>query len=331
MATSPTDPLARMLRRLSLILLSILLLLLLVSFAGSRWIEHRYPPVGEFVEVDGLRLHYLQRGEGPGPALLLVHGANSNLRDFESSILPELAKHHRVIAFDRPGYGYSQRPEGEWTDPARIAKLLLDASAKLGIDKPIIVGHSWGGSVVMSALVEMPGRISSGVLIGGVAGHWVGSVGWTYDVGALPVIGPLFAWTLVYPAGTLMMDEAVKPVLAPAPVPEHYVQRLGALLALRPQNFLGNIQDMTLLSEYMQRLSPRYDQVRLPLLIIHGEADKLVPFWNHGRRVLPVIPQAKAVLIPNAGHAPQHSHPREVVEALENFMSTLEPAQAASP
>lgn len=331
MATSPTDPLARMLRRLSLILLSILLLLLLVSFAGSRWIEHRYPPIGEFVEVDGLRLHYLQRGEGPGPALLLVHGANSNLRDFESSILPELAKHHRVIAFDRPGYGYSQRPEGEWTDPARIAKLLLDASAKLGIDKPIIVGHSWGGSVVMSALVEMPGRISGGVLIGGVAGHWVGSVGWTYDVGALPVIGPLFAWTLVYPAGTLMMDEAVKPVLAPAPVPEHYVQRLGALLALRPQNFLGNIQDMTLLSEYMQRLSPRYDQVRLPLLIIHGEADKLVPFWNHGRRVLPVIPQARAVLIPNAGHAPQHSHPREVVEALENFMSTLEPAQAASP
>ena len=331
MATSPTDPLARMLRRLSLILLSILLLLLLVSFAGSRWIEHRYPPIGEFVEVDGLRLHYLQRGEGPGPALLLVHGANSNLRDFESSILPELAKHHRVIAFDRPGYGYSQRPEGEWTDPARIAKLLLDASARLGIDKPIIVGHSWGGSVVMSALVEMPERISGGVLIGGVAGHWVGSVGWTYDVGALPVIGPLFAWTLVFPAGTLMMDEAVKPVLAPAPVPEHYVQRLGALLALRPQNFLGNIEDMTLLSEYMQRLSPRYDQVRLPLLIIHGEADKLVPFWNHGRRVLPVIPQARAVLIPNAGHAPQHSHPREVVDAMENFLSTLEPGPAAGP
>jgi len=316
---------------MSLILLSVILLLALVSFGGSRWIERRYPPIGEFVEVDGLRLHYLQRGAGPGPALLLVHGASSNLRDFESSILPELAKHHRVIAFDRPGYGYSDRPAGEWTDPARIARLLLDASARLGIDKPVIVGHSWAGSVVMSALVEMPERVSGGVLLSGVAGHWVGSVGWTYDVGGMPLIGPLFAWTTVFPAGLLMLDEAVKPVLAPSPVPEHYVERLGASLALRPRSFLGNVQDMTLLSEYMQRLSPRYDQVRSPLLIIHGEADTLVPFWNHGRRVLPVIPQAKAVLIPDAGHAPQHTHPREVVQALENFMSTLESSPATAP
>ncbi|HSW12473.1 MAG TPA: alpha/beta hydrolase [Solimonas sp.] len=305
---------------MSLLLLGLPLLLVAGSLLGSRWIERRYPPVGEFIEVDGVRLHYLSAGQGPGPALLLVHGASSNLRDFQASILPELAKRHRVIAFDRPGYGYSQRPAGDWPDPARVARLLLDASSKLGADQPILVGHSWAGSVVMSALVEMPERVSGGVLLSGVAGHWVGSVGWTYDAGSVPVLGQLFAWTTVLPAGQLMLGDAVVPVLAPSPVPDGYVERIGAPLALRPRSFLNNVQDMTRLSEYMQHLSPRYDRIRLPLLIIHGEADTLVPYWNHGRRLRPVIPQAQAVLIPDGGHALQHSHPREVVQAIEGFL-----------
>lgn len=308
-----------------LLLCSPVLLLLAASVIGRQWIEHRYPPQGAFVEVDGVRLHYVQQGEGPGPALLLVHGASSNLRDLSSSLLPALARHHRVIAFDRPGYGYSERPAGEWPTPARIAQLLLDASASLGIDKPIIVGHSWAGSVVMAALVELPERVSGGVLIGGVAGHWVGSVGWTYDIGTLPVIGSLFAWTTVFPAGLLTLDDAVKPVLAPDPVPADYVEGIGARLALRPQTFLHNVEDMTRLNAYMQTLSPRYDEIRAPLLLIHGDADQLVPFWNHGRRVMPVVPQAQPVLIPRAGHAPHHTHTREVVEALERFAAGVAP------
>jgi len=307
-------------RRMSLILIAVPLLLLAGSVLGSGWIERRYPPIGEFIEVDGLRLHYVVQGQGPGPALLLVHGASSNLRDYSTSILPALAQQRRVIAFDRPGYGYSERPAGDWPDPARVARLLLDASARLGIDRPVIVGHSWAGSVVMSALVEMPERVSGGVLLSGVAGHWVGSVGWTYDAGSLPLLGTLFAWTAVLPAGQLMLADAVAPVLAPSPVPARYIERIGAPLALRPRTFLNNVQDMTRLSEYMQRLSPRYDQVRLPLLIVHGEADTMVPFWNHGRRLLPVIPQAQVALIPGAGHAPQHSHPQAVVDAMQAFL-----------
>jgi len=319
-------------RRMSLILIVVPLLLIAGSVLGSWWIERRYPPIGEFIEVDGLRLHYVVQGQGPGPALLLVHGASSNLRDYSTSILPALAQQRRVIAFDRPGYGYSERPAGDWPDPARVARLLLDASARLGIDRPVIVGHSWAGSVVMSALVEMPERVSGGVLLAGVAGHWVGSVGWTYDAGSLPLLGKLFAWTAVLPAGQLMLADAVAPVLAPSPVPARYIERIGAPLALRPRTFLNNVQDMTRLSEYMQHLSPRYDQVRLPLLIVHGEADTMVPFWNHGRRLLPVIPQAQVVLIPGAGHAPQHSHPQVVVDAMQDFLGRKDfPVPVPSP
>lgn len=310
-------------RRLSFLLLAISILLPLYAVLASLWIERQYPPIGRFIDVDGLRLHYVMQGDGPGPALLLVHGASSNLREFTSSLLPELANHHRVIAFDRPGYGYSDRPNGEWPNPKYIASVLLDACHELGIEKPVIVGHSWAGSVVMSAMVELPQRISGGILLAGISGHWAGSVGWTYDIGSLPLVGHIFAWTTVMPAGQILLHREVRPVLYPAAVPEHYVENIGAPLALRPWIFENNIQDMTRLNEYMQSLSPRYDEIHLPLLIIHGNDDVLVPFWNHGRRVLPVVPQARVVLVAGAGHALHHSHTQAVVASINQFMDAL--------
>lgn len=299
-----------------------LLLALAVTTAIGQWhSEREYPPIGEFIEVDGVRLHYVVAGSGPG--LVLVHGASSNLRDFTASILPQLARHYRVIAFDRPGYGYSERAGGEWQTPAATARLLLDAAARLGVQKPLLAGHSWAGSVVMAAMVEMPERVAGGVLIAGVAGHWAGPVGAAYSLGGVPVLGPLFAWTLLYPAGQLLLEDSVASVLAPNTVPADYVRRIAAPLALRPRNFLDNVEDMNRLSEYMQTLSTRYDEVGLPLLLIHGESDTLVPFWNHGRRLLPVIPQTELVLLPQTGHAPHHAHPAAVVRAIDSFYRSV--------
>lgn len=313
---------ARMLMIGALLLAGLLLVLALHSARGAARVEQRFPPVGDFVTVDGLRLHYRAQGEGSGTPLLLVHGASSNLRDF-GRIQPLLAEGRRVIAFDRPGYGYSQRPHGDWPDPAQVARLLLDAAAKLGVEQPVLLGHSWAGSVVMAGLVEMPERLAGGVLLSGVAGHWAGSVGWSYELGGLPVLGPLFARTLLYPIGSRMLDEVVAGVLAPNPVPEGYVAAIGAPLALRPRQFLHNAQDMKRLSSYLQRLSPRYREIDKPLLL-HGEADALVPFWNHGERLLPVIPQAQVIMLPDTGHAPHHARPQDTVRALQRFLRALE-------
>ena len=142
-------------------------------------LNHRYPPLGEFVEVEGQRLHLVDGGPqaatgDPAPALpplLLVHGSNSNLRDFEASIAPLLREHTRVISIDRPGFGHSPRHRGAWRNPAEQARLVLDAAAQLGVERPLLVGHSWAGSAVMAAMVEMPGRIAGGVLLAGAAGH----------------------------------------------------------------------------------------------------------------------------------------------------------------
>lgn len=298
-----------------------LLSLAMLSAWGRGQIEREFPPVGRMIEVDGQRLHVLDQGEGP--ALILVHGASSNLNDFAASILPELARTHRVLAFDRPGYGYSERGDEDWPDPQRLADLLLTAAQQLGAEQPVMIGHSWAGSVVMSALVHYPERLRAGVLLSGVAGHWAGSVDWTYDLGALPLIGPLFAHTLVYPAGKRLLPSAVTTVLAPNPVPEGYVEGIAAPLALRASSFLHNVQDMRLLSEYMQTLSPRYREIQRPLLVIHGEADELVPYWNHGQRLEPVIGSLQVAMLPGVGHAPHHAAPDAVIQSLRGFLAEL--------
>lgn len=300
------------------VLVALLVGLLVWTGIGQWWVEREHPPVGQFITVDGIRLHYVMAGDGPG--LVLVHGASSNLQEFTSSILPELAKTHRVIAFDRPGYGYSDAPPGDaWFDPTQVADLLLKAAAQLGVEKPVVLGHSWAGSVVMAAMVHFPERIRGGVMLSGVAGHWAGPLNWTYEIGDKPVIGPLFAWTMVYPLGSLVLANNVQEVFTPDAMPAGHLERAAVALALRPATFQRNVRDMNQLNEYMQLLSPRYDGVTLPLLIIHGEDDILVPFWNHGRRVVPVIKQTKVALLPHTGHAPHHTQTARVVQEVSAF------------
>lgn len=309
-------------------LIAILFVLLAWTGIGQWRIERQHPPVGRFITVDGVRLHYVEAGSGS--PIVLVHGASSNLNEFTTSILPALATQHRVIAFDRPGYGYSERPRGDaWLDPTRVARLLLDAADQLGAHHPLLVGHSWAGSVVMAAQVEMPERIAGGVMLSGVAGHWAGPLNWTYEIGDIPLLGPLFAWAFVYPLGQFMVDAGVAEVLAPDPVPAGHVDKTAVALALRPRQFLINVQDTNNLNLFMQELSPRYERIHNPLLLIHGENDTLVPFWNHGKRVLPVVRQAELVLLPETGHAPHHTHTAEVTRAIADFYARARHAELA--
>lgn len=301
-----------------LIVAGAILALLLWTLIGQWLIARAHPPVGQFITVDGVRLHYVVAGSGS--PILLVHGSSSNLQEFTASILPALARRHCVIAFDRPGFGHSERPRtSAWLNPQHQADLMLKASAQLGIDKPLLVGHSWGGSTVMSALVNRPEAIRGGVLLGGVAGHWAGPLGWTYTLGDLPVLGRLFAWLLVYPLGQFLLESGSKEVLAPDVLPPGHLERTAVAMALRPTQFLVNVQDTLRLNEYMQLLSRDYDRIKQPLLMVHGERDHLVPFWNHGRRLMPLLPQAQLVLLDETGHAPHHTRTAEVVSAIEQF------------
>ncbi len=104
--------------------------------------------------MDGYRLHYID--EGRGPAAGLIHGSTTTLRDFAASIFEPLSRGCRVVAFDRPGHGYSTYPERFWMDPQEQAAAIHDGLNRIGIHRSIWVGHSWAGVVVMAGLLEYP-------------------------------------------------------------------------------------------------------------------------------------------------------------------------------
>ena len=131
----------------------------------ARVAERRHPPIGNFITVNGVRLHYLDAGEGP--PVVLLHGNSSMVQDFALSILEPLARTHRVIAIDRPGFGYSDRPtDVVWTPEAQAA-LIRDALDRLGVEMPVILGHSWAASIALCFALDYPDEIAGVVVESG--------------------------------------------------------------------------------------------------------------------------------------------------------------------
>ncbi|MEM9736726.1 MAG: alpha/beta fold hydrolase, partial [Pseudomonadota bacterium] len=155
----------------------------------SRTIDAETPPIGEFVEVEGVRLHFVEAGRRDAPALILIHGASGNLRDWTSSIFDDLARDWRVIAFDRPGYGHSEfLPQGSWLIAAQVDAMRA-AMRKLGHRKYAIFGHSYGVAVALDWALRYPDEVAGMLNMSGAMLSWRGFLGWRYRWGGNPAIG----------------------------------------------------------------------------------------------------------------------------------------------
>lgn len=292
-------------------------LLALYTYGATKWLESKFPPLGGFIEIGGERLHYLSKGEGQ--TLVLLHGASASLRDMEASLFHDLAKDFHVVAFDRPGYGYSSRKNRTWPNPDIQAVLIEKALTELGVEKPIIVGHSLAGSVVMAYLLHFPERVSGGVLLAGATHSWDTGVSPNVQLASKAVIGPLFTSTIVMPVGQAVFDSAIQNVFDPEEPTQNYQERTGAVLALRPGPFRASAQDVRNLSPFLERQSTRYGEIEAPLLMITAEKDIIVPAWNHADRVVKALPHAELVELAGAGHALHHSRTEDVLNLIRSF------------
>lgn len=301
----------------------LLVALALYTYIGVSRTEQTFPPIGEVLEVDGLRMHYMEAGSGP--AVILIHGASTSLLDFHASIFEPLSRRHRVIAVDRPGHGYSERPSGHWPNPATQARLIRGLLRKLEVENALLVGHSWSGSVVLAYLLAYPEESAGGVLLAGGSHPWEGGVAWHADLAGMPVIGDLFARTFVYPLGRLALETAVRSVFAPNPVPADYTTRTGVWLSLRPEVFLANAQDIRLLSDFLNVQSRRYADIEHPLLLVTGDDDKIVPSWNHADRLVKQVPSTELVVMEETGHALHHTHPQRIAHLIAAFSERILP------
>jgi len=278
-----------------------LLIVGLALFAAltARQAEVLAPPTGRFIEVDGARLHYLDRGTGP--VVVLLHGLGGNLRNFYG-LVDKLAATCRVVAVDRPGSGYSRMLSGKHPTLRAQATIIARFLRRLELDRPLLVGHSLGGALSLALALDHPDCVRALVLISTLSQveRVPPAVFKSLDIRS-PTLRWLIAWTLMAPLGKMAHAATLKAVFAPELVPKSFAVESGAALGLRPENFIAASQDMMTVGDELAIMAPRYPSLTIPVDVIFGRQDRLLDYQVHGERLVATLPNACLRLI-KGGH-----------------------------
>ncbi|WP_306397663.1 alpha/beta fold hydrolase [Telluria beijingensis] len=283
--------------------------------ARARRVEREHPPAGRFITVDGLKLHYLERGEGP--VLVLLHGNGVDASDWEhSGLLDAAAEHYRVIAFDRPGFGYSERPRSTVWTPDRQARLLHHALLELNVDSAIVAGHSWGTLVALSLGLQAPDFVRGLVL---VSGYYYPSARLDVMVGAppaVPLVGDALRYTVAPLAGRLIWPAAVGRAFAPMPVAESF-RATSPWMSLRPSQLRANAADSSLMIPGAASLARRYGRLKVPVQILAGTQDGVCSCARNAERLHAALRHSELSLTPGVGHMLHYAEPGKVLGAID--------------
>ena len=277
--------------------------------------EQDNPPLGNFITVDGVALHYVERGEGP--PLLLLHGNGTMIEDWAASgLLNELAKTHRVIAFDRPGFGHSERPRTRIWTPAAQAALIAAALRELGIERPLVVGHSFGTLVALGLALDHRDSVSGLVLLGG---YFYASFRGDVLLGAqpaVPLVGDVMRYTVSPLLGAALAPRINARLFAPAAVPASWAEDFPMAMALRPSQIRAEAAEAALMVPAAAAVAGRYEQLDLPVTIVVGRGDEIVDMTGQSQRLHEALPQSRLVVVEGAGHMLHHSATDEVAAAI---------------
>jgi pimeloyl-ACP methyl ester carboxylesterase len=284
----------------------------------ARRAERRHPPVGRFLTVEGVRLHYLERGQGH--AVVLLHGTGSMIPELMTSgIVEDLARSCRVIAFDRPGFGYSSRPRLRLWTPSVQADLIAGALAQLGVREAVVYGHSLGTQVAVSLALSNPGLVR-GLVLG--SGYYYPTA--RADVPlttppALPVIGDVLRYTVTPALVKLLLPRIYAKVFGPTPIPERFQREFPHDLLIRPRHLRAAAEDTAFLIPAAAATREHDASLAMPVTLITGDSDRVVEPARQTRRLHSELAGSRLVVVPGAGHMIQQAAPDEVVSAIQTL------------
>jgi pimeloyl-ACP methyl ester carboxylesterase len=314
-----------------IVVVTALAVLAVVTQVGVLAVQRKYPPQGLMVEVQGATLHIIDiSSRDPGPPIVMLHGASSNLEAMRRPLGDLLAKDHRVILIDRPGHGWSTRARREDSTAEVQARMIDEAMAKLGIDRALFIVHSWSGALGARLALDHPHRVAGLVMLAPVTHPWRGGVGRYNEIIATPLIGPLLAYTITLPLGYFLTTSGARNVFLPQMMPDGFVKDSATPLLLRPREFIANAYDLVTLKESVIAQVARYREIAAPTVIIAGEPDKTVSTNIHARPFAATVPNAKLIVLPDLGHMVQNAVPDLVKAEIDAMMGGIVAVKAAA-
>lgn len=303
------------------------------SVYEARRISREYPNQGELIDVGAFRMNSVHLPAGAGadlPPLVFIHGASGNLLDQMKAFRTDLEGRAEMLFVDRPGHGYSERGGAENAYPDGQADAIARLMEKRGIEKAIIIGHSFGGAIAASFALNHKDKVEGLLFLAPATHPWPGGVDWYYSLTKLPYIGRLFAMTVALPAGLGRLDAGTRSVFAPNARPDDYVAATAPALVLRPSAFRYNAIDVANLHGYVSRIARRYTEIKTPAVIITGDSDDIVLANIHSRGLARDIEGSELIWIRNLGHKPDYVVTDVAIAALEKISGKHRDLEAAA-
>jgi len=231
------------------------------------------------------------------------------------AVFSPLASRHRVIAFDRPGHGRSQRPKrGDATVEVQ-AQLLHGALVQLRIDRPILVGHSWGATLALVYAINYPDEIA-GLVVVAPAAYESHEGSFLTGLPSVPVIGDAANYVLTPLIGPSVVRGELKKAFSPDPVPKNYLKSVLSEWT-KPSKVRAYALDEDFYNPAVKKFSPRYAEIAVPVSIVTGDADLIVSEKDNAGRLHEVLPKSRFVVLPKTGHQIPFTHPQSVIDEIE--------------
>lgn len=265
--------------------------------------------------VGGIDLAYRQTGSGPG--VVYIHGAMTTLDEGLIGLAETLAPDFQITAFDRPGHGQSGRDAGTgsvW----RQAELIHAACEALQLDRPVIIGHSFGGAVAMALALANPGSISGVVLLAPIAFPEPRLEIMMFGARAVPVTGDWVSF-MAGPADAVMLPALRNGMFLPQRMTPAFREGFPFDLASGREQLQADGQDSLAMLEGLIRSASKYAGCQVPVHILQGDQDLVVNPMLHGRPLAAVLPRGRFINMPGLGHMAHHFEPGVVAEAVETL------------
>jgi pimeloyl-ACP methyl ester carboxylesterase len=265
--------------------------------------EKKCPPAGKFIAVDGNRIHYVETGEGR--PIVFLHGLGAQLRHFSGPLFGIFGAGYRLIALDRPGSGYSSRARGASGGLSEQAKLVRGFIEELGLEKPLIVGHSLGGAIALTLAVEHPDAICGIALLSPLT-HMENALRPEFKALYMPsrLLRRIVSHTVAIPRSFRFAEATLAFIFSPQAMPPDYLVEGGGWIGLRPGHFYASSTDFTAIPHDLARIEARYGEIDMPAGLLFGTADRIIAFAEHGAPMSGRIRNLDFEAVEGLGHMP---------------------------
>lgn len=278
-------------------------------------------PERRVARVDGLDLAYADGGDGP--AVVYLHGAMTTLDEGLIGLYPTLSPRYRMIAFDRPGHGASERTPLTGS-PWRQAAMIHQALGDMGVERPVVIGHSFGGAVAMAYALQFPTDVAGIVALAPIAfpeprlEHFL--FGWR----AAPVMGDWLS-AMVTPIDELLLPALWGGMFAPQTMTPAFAAGFPFDVGSSRREMKADAEEAVAMITDLTRSAMSYWSCRAPVRVLQGERDAVVnPI--HGRGLALQVPGARFTGLPGLGHMAHHFVPEVVAGTVEELLTGEAPA-----